>query len=97
MFESGYTRELIELGYRDAMEARSQLMAFMSGEKVPPVPWQHAGVRGVAAPSVVQAREARRRAGTAQMGLAAAARSAVGGRRRETWESCEAGSDRVAP
>lgn len=36
LFESGYTRELIELGYRDAMEARSELLAFMSGEKVPP-------------------------------------------------------------
>jgi NTE family protein len=36
-FEAGYTRELIELGYRDAMEARSALMAFMSGEKLPPV------------------------------------------------------------
>ncbi len=37
MFEAGYTRELIKLGYRDAMEARSPLMAFMSGEKLPPV------------------------------------------------------------
>ena len=37
MFEAGYTRALIELGYRDAMEARSALMAFMSGEKLPPV------------------------------------------------------------
>jgi len=36
-FEAGYTRALIELGYRDAMEARSALMAFMSGEKLPPV------------------------------------------------------------
>jgi NTE family protein len=36
-FESGYTRELIELGYRDAMEARSTLMAFMSGDKAPQV------------------------------------------------------------
>jgi NTE family protein len=36
-FEAGYTRDLIELGYRDAMEARSALMAFMSGEKLPPV------------------------------------------------------------
>jgi NTE family protein len=35
MFEAGYTRALIELGYRDAMEARSALLAFMSGEKLP--------------------------------------------------------------
>jgi NTE family protein len=37
MFEAGYTRALIELGYRDAMEARSALTAFMSGEKLPQV------------------------------------------------------------
>jgi NTE family protein len=37
MFESGYTRALIELGYRDAMEARGALMAFMSGERLPGV------------------------------------------------------------
>jgi NTE family protein len=36
-FESGYTRELIELGYRDAMQARGALDAFMSGEKTPQV------------------------------------------------------------
>jgi NTE family protein len=36
-FESGYTRALIELGYKDAMEARAAIMAFMSGEKLPPV------------------------------------------------------------
>jgi NTE family protein len=36
-FESGYTRVLIELGYKDAMEARAAIMAFMSGEKLPPV------------------------------------------------------------
>ena len=36
-FEAGYTRALIELGYRDAMEARAALMAFMSGEKLPAV------------------------------------------------------------
>ena len=36
-FESGYTRALIELGYRDAMDARAAIMAFMSGEKLPPV------------------------------------------------------------
>jgi NTE family protein len=37
MFEAGYTRALIELGYRDAMEARVALTAFMSGEKLPQV------------------------------------------------------------
>ena len=36
-FEAGYTRALIELGYRDAMEARAALLAFMSGEKLPQV------------------------------------------------------------
>ena len=36
-FESGYTRALIELGYRDAMEARGALLAFMGGEKLPQV------------------------------------------------------------
>jgi NTE family protein len=34
-FEAGYTRALIELGYRDAMEARDVLGAFMSGERTP--------------------------------------------------------------
>jgi NTE family protein len=33
MFEAGYTRELIELGYRDAMEAREKLLTFMAGGK----------------------------------------------------------------
>jgi NTE family protein len=36
-FEVGYTRALIELGYRDAMDARAAIIAFMSGEKLPPV------------------------------------------------------------
>jgi NTE family protein len=36
-FESGYTRALIELGHRDAMEARGALLAFMGGEKLPQV------------------------------------------------------------
>lgn len=36
-FEAGYTRALIELGYRDAMEARTAITAFMSGERLPPV------------------------------------------------------------
>jgi NTE family protein len=37
MFEAGYTRALIELGYHDAMQARTALVAFMSGEKLPQV------------------------------------------------------------
>src|SRR5207302_7262108 len=37
MFEAGYTRALIELGYRYAMEARSALLAVMSGETLPQV------------------------------------------------------------
>ncbi len=37
MFESGYTKELIELGYRDAMEARCALHAFVTGERLPSV------------------------------------------------------------
>ncbi len=35
MFESGYTQELIQLGYRDAMEARVALHAFVTGETLP--------------------------------------------------------------
>jgi NTE family protein len=46
MFEAAYTRELIELGYRDAIDARTALLAFMHGEKLPPI---------VAAPGVAQA------------------------------------------
>jgi len=34
MFESGYTRELIALGYRDAMRRRVELEDFLSGEEV---------------------------------------------------------------
>ncbi|HXR91615.1 MAG TPA: patatin-like phospholipase family protein [Steroidobacteraceae bacterium] len=56
MFEASYMRDLIKLGYRDAMEARSQLMAFMSGEKVPPVPVVATSrVAQAAASGVVQA------------------------------------------
>jgi NTE family protein len=35
MFEQSYTRELIELGYRDAMRVRNQLQDFISGNEVP--------------------------------------------------------------
>lgn len=34
LFESGYTRELIDLGYRDAMRRREELRAFMEGAPV---------------------------------------------------------------
>jgi len=37
MFEAPYTRALIDLGYRDAMEARAALAAFLAGEKLPQV------------------------------------------------------------
>ena len=37
IFEAGYTRALIELGYRDAMEARAALTAFMTGARLPAV------------------------------------------------------------
>ena len=35
MFEQAYTRELIELGYRDAMRVREQLQDFIAGKEVP--------------------------------------------------------------
>ena len=35
MFEQAYTRELIELGYRDAMRVRDQLQDFIAGNNVP--------------------------------------------------------------
>ena len=35
LFERAYTRELIELGYNDAMKVKDQLMKFVTGEDVP--------------------------------------------------------------
>jgi len=35
MFEQAYTRELIDLGYRDAMRVRDQLQDFIGGKDVP--------------------------------------------------------------
>ena len=35
LFEEGYTRDLIDLGYQDAMKVRDELLAFVRGEDVP--------------------------------------------------------------
>ena len=35
LFEQGYTRELIELGYKDAMEVKDELTQFLTGQEVP--------------------------------------------------------------
>jgi NTE family protein len=35
MFERAYTRELIKLGYRDAIKVKDQLRAFVNGDEVP--------------------------------------------------------------
>jgi len=34
LFESGYTQELIRLGYEDGMDRRTELQAFLEGESV---------------------------------------------------------------
>lgn len=35
LFERAYTRDLIDLGYRDAMQVKDELLAFINGEPVP--------------------------------------------------------------
>ena len=35
MFEQAYTRELIKLGYRDAMKVKDQLLDFIGGKPIP--------------------------------------------------------------
>jgi hypothetical protein len=35
LFEQAYTRELIKLGYDDAMQVRDQLRDFVTGAEVP--------------------------------------------------------------
>lgn len=37
LFQSGFCRELIDLGYMDAMEQRERLRRFLAGEPVPPL------------------------------------------------------------
>jgi hypothetical protein len=34
MFEGSFTRELISLGYRDAMQARETILDFMNGAPI---------------------------------------------------------------
>ena len=56
MFEAGYTRDLIKLGYHDAMEARIAAHGVHEREKVPAVPVMAAsGVAKAATPGGVQA------------------------------------------
>ncbi len=35
LFEQNFTRELIDLGYRDAMQVKNELLDFVSGAEVP--------------------------------------------------------------
>jgi hypothetical protein len=35
LFERAYTRELIDLGYKDAMNVKDQLLDFVTGAEVP--------------------------------------------------------------
>jgi hypothetical protein len=35
LFEQAYTRELIDLGYRDAMKVKDELLDFVNGAEVP--------------------------------------------------------------
>jgi NTE family protein len=35
LFEEAYTRELIDLGYQDAMKVKDQLLDFVTGAEVP--------------------------------------------------------------
>jgi hypothetical protein len=35
LFEREYTRELMELGYKDAMKVKDQLLDFVTGKDVP--------------------------------------------------------------
>jgi len=35
LFEQGYTKELIALGYKDAMAVKDQLLDFVTGREVP--------------------------------------------------------------
>ncbi|MGH8495360.1 MAG: patatin-like phospholipase family protein [Gammaproteobacteria bacterium] len=41
LFESGYTRALIRLGYRDAWAVADRLRPFLAGEEVPPISAPH--------------------------------------------------------
>ena len=62
LFEQGYTQALIELGYRDAMAVKDELLAFVSGAAVPRLfapNWVRDDLTEPATPHIVQSEQER--------------------------------------